>query len=137
MADITVLRTGDVPLVFAGEMLAEVSSRCFEGMGEARWHELAMHRTAGGTYVLAVSFHSQYRDEGPLYEAVVTNNPDDMRAEVPTLSLCRVPVGIGFPPEPRYEAKQARMVTDLERRFDQAVTELFVALGPEFAERIE
>jgi hypothetical protein len=60
---IIVLRTGQPPLRFAGELAAEASSKEHQGPLQNRWHEIAVYRTAGGKLVASVVFRTIWQGE--------------------------------------------------------------------------
>lgn len=131
----TLPRTGDLPLRFEGEFLAESSSHRHQGPGQNRWHELAIYRTAAGTYVLAITYRSCWQGEDDHHWVEHAGSIPAVRDALVGYPV--VPPGIGYPPGPAYAEKQARMVEDLRRRYDQAMSALFQEAGKTFAETIE
>lgn len=67
-------RTGDKPLVFDGELLAEVSNGPEERSRDV-WHKIALYRTAGGKHFLEVVASNV--DKGPQHDVFETWQEDD------------------------------------------------------------
>lgn len=131
----TLQRTGDTPLRFRGERIAEASSRIVGGQERNRWFELALYRTVGGTYVAAIGFRSQWQGEHDEDRAAACETPAAVRDELTVRDP--IPVGIGFPPGAAYAEKQARLLVALRHDYDALVTELFEGVADEFAETID
>ena len=65
---ITLLRTGDWPLEFEGELLKRVSTQLrvlapTPAGPRARWHELELYRRTAGGFVAVVIYRSTWPDE--------------------------------------------------------------------------
>lgn len=142
MAQIKLSRTGEAPLAFEGELLAEASGRQVHGKERNRWHEVAAYRTAGGKYVLGITYRSCWEGERDHHGAVVEDGiegvAEHLRSTVPTLHiegyrtiLARVPDDRESP----YRARQAALEAQLTEDWSHLVAEVLEALGVE--ERIE
>lgn len=59
----TLRRTGQAPLRFQGELLAEADGEYESGRDFNRWHELTVYRTRGGKYVLRIAYRSAHQGE--------------------------------------------------------------------------
>lgn len=134
MQRFTIPRTGDAPVVFEGEHLAEVSTRLAAGRERNRWFEVDLYRTQAGKYVLAIDFHTMWQGEHDTSRVVLCDSPADVRAEL-TLFNPLEDVG-GYPPGDVYAEKQSRLERALFLDWQTAVEELFVGLEEEFAEVI-
>lgn len=92
-------------------------------------HELALYRTAGGTYVAAVNWRSRWQGELDHDEVWLCETQEEaaeaLRGYPPCLHL------VGFPPGRQFEGKQARVERDIEARYAQALSEVLAAFGPE------
>ena len=127
------VRSGFRPLAFDGELLAEVDGSHTPSGGEPiRWHEMAIYRTAGGEYVLSVSFFSRFGGEEEDHAVYHADSPATI--EVALRDHAPIPSGVGYPPNGAFADKQARMAADIRRRYDGLVSELFAELGSEYAE---
>ena len=60
---ITLDRTGQVPLRFTGQLLAESESKLDAGPLQKRWHRIRIYRTNGGSLILAVRFNTLWPNE--------------------------------------------------------------------------
>lgn len=122
-------RTGDRPLAFEGELLAEASTRTTDGFGSSRWHEMAVYRTHGGRIVLAVTWRTRWQGELDHHDVWILDTADEvadaLKGYAPTMYL------MGFPPGRQFSEKQARLERDLTARYESAVSEVLAALGPE------
>lgn len=126
-------RTGNAPLKFEGELIAE--SRPTQdpdkpGKDPKRWHELALFRTAGGQYVVSISYRADWKGEHDHHHAeVVPDVPNAVRIIREYDPLAHV---MGYPPGEQYAPKQARLLAEIRQRYEAQVSEL---LGrDEFAE---
>jgi len=122
-------RSSDRPLEFTGELLAEADTRMSAGQDHQRWHELALYRTAGGTYVLAIGYRTQWQGETD-HDAVYTAAD---AGDITEMARRYDPVGrmLGYPPGRQFEEKQARVRLDITARFSAALGEILSALGGE------
>lgn len=126
MEKIKIMRTGNAPLAFQGELIAESSGRIAAGKEQNRWHDIAIYRTAGGRYVCAISYHTQWEGELDHVEAGEVNLSElaeYLRSYDPT-AQCQ-----GFPDAPQYAERQARLLTWLRARYDHAVGEILAKIA--------
>lgn len=129
MDAITLQRTGDRPLKFQGELLAETSSYQHNGPSNTRWHEFALYRTGAGTYVCAIGYRTRWQGEFP-YDAAFTAETaegviDQLRMTRPDEHL------LGYPPGGQYAERQERVRSSLELAYDTAISELLQEIEPE------
>lgn len=114
-------RTGDAPLTFEGELIAESDGKFAAGKEQNRWHDIRLYKTAGGNYVLAVEFHTQWQGELPFFFATQTS-PEGIVEELRMFDPCS-PV-MGFPPGPQYSDRQQNLMDWIEKRFRNQVSEI-------------
>jgi hypothetical protein len=130
---ITMRRTGQPPLTFQGELIAEADGHSHTGPGQNRWHELALYRTAGGAYVVQVAWRSRYEHESDDDQARLCPDAravaDLLRSYDPTQFVQ------GFPSGERNTERQRRLLLDIRARFGALISE--VLSGAEFAESAE
>ena len=119
MAMITVPRSGDAPLRFAGDRLADASSHRASGYRQNRWHELAMYRATSGDLVAHVHFSSTWEAEDSRDTAEVHSVPDSLIAWLRGYDPCDD--YYGFPEGPQYAAKQERLDAEVRAGYEQAV----------------
>lgn len=119
---VTLPRTGEPPLRFRGEQIAEAGGRWFHGRDLNRWHDLSLYQSDDGRFVLAIAFCTQWQGEGGYDFAWVCKTP----AEV--VDLLRkydpLPLRVGFPPRREYADKQLALAQALRQQYDDAVAEL-------------
>lgn len=152
MADITVDRTGDRPLVFKGTEMAAASSRLEDGdasvglrargpsdtsSGNRFWHIITIYKLARkiGGFVVAVTYETDWETETDHHAAQVCANEaevaDFLRAYDPLAWFIGPPKGgPGSPQEQRRE----RLTRDLLLRYKDAVSEVLESLEPERVE---
>lgn len=128
-------RDGDTPLVFRGEAIAESDTREHQGDGQNRWHQVTIYRTAGGRYVVAVEYHTQWQGESDRYDAVALGVGTPDVAELLRMYDGVIPPGIGYPPSPNFADRQARMEASLRSRWERMIGVLLDRIGAE--ERVE
>jgi hypothetical protein len=135
MPEIILSRTGDVPLKFEGDCIAEVSTRLARGQERNRWFEVALYRTRGAKYVLAIGYRTQWQGEHDVDSVIPCVNPEEVRQELQLFDPLRDVTG--YPLGEAYAEKQARLERTLRLDWANAIRELFQDLGPDFAETIE
>lgn len=127
MEQITLNRTGDRQLQFAGEELASASSRTHQGPCENRWWELALYRSESGKLIVSISYRTQWQGEHATDTVYVCDTAEEI-AE--TLRVHPYSAGVyGFPPG--HGERQERLNRALDQCWYQAVTEILSAVGPE------
>lgn len=132
---ITIDRTGKPPLVFEGEVIAEVDGKWTNGRENNRWHALTLYRTAGRRYVLHVAYRTQWQGELDHDVAEVATAPRDLATWVRTVDPLEAVKG--YPTSEAYAEKQRRLEADMRLRFDRLATDLFGQMPEKFAEVIE
>jgi len=131
---ITLTRTGQPPLRFTGELLEESDGQIVNGKDHNRWHELAVYRTAGSKYVVKICYRTRWDGELDRDQAAIVEKPEAVAFALQDYDPC-APVG-GYPAGDAYADKQARLMSDIRRRYDAQVSEI-LASSPEFAEEVE
>ena len=129
MSTFTLPRTGDRPLQFDGELIAETDSRQQQGPCQNRWYELALYRTDGGKHVVAIGYRTQWqgelhRDEAHVEDALA-GAVEVLRSTIPELPLH------GFPPGEHYDAKRAHVEGAVRACYEHAISELLESVEPE------
>jgi crotonobetainyl-CoA:carnitine CoA-transferase CaiB-like acyl-CoA transferase len=134
MNEMILQRTGLAPLRFRGELLARSEGRIQNGRDHNRWHDLRVYRTAGGTFVVAIGYRTQWQGESDHDQAETCPEPGDVVTVLTTYD----PTGpvTGYPAGDAYAEKQARLLADVRRRFEVQVSEILAA-NPAFAEVID
>lgn len=130
---VTLPRTGDTPLTFSGELVADSDGQYAAGQNKNRWHELAVYRTTGGKYVVAIKYRTIWQGELDHDFAAVASDPKEaatlLREYDPTTYV------VGYPIGEAYAEKQDRLMRDLTMRYQSQVSEV---LSPaEFSEVVE
>ena len=130
-------RTGDAPLVFDGELLAEDIGRDPDYIPEGRpkrserppdrWHNIAVYRTSSGAFVVSVSYRSTWRAEPSNDSAVAWRPGGSVRKYLRSIDPCEHVVG--YPPDERYAEKQRRLRADITARYDAQVSRILETLG--------
>lgn len=127
MQTITLNRTGDRPLKFAGEMITEADTRENQGPGQNRWWELALYRSDSGKYVLAIEYHSQWQGEHASHTAYVCDDAEDLTEAAKAHPYL---AGVsGFPPG--HDDRQQRLEASLKRCWEQGLSGILAAVEPE------
>jgi hypothetical protein len=121
-------RTGQRPLEFEGEQLAEVSTRNHAGKERNRWHEITVWKTKSGKFVAAVSYHTQWEGEAGYDDALVFESLDQVATLLEEYIFPNIGA-IGFPAMPTYADRQARLMEELEQAFKHAAGRLLNELG--------
>lgn len=125
MQTITLPRSGQAPLQFTGDQVAESGSRDTKGPCQTRWHEMVVYRAESGKLVLAIEYKTQWQGEHDRFQAWVCETPAGLRerlAEVdPFADL------IGFPPGAQFDAKRQHTEKCLRQCWEGAVSELLAA----------
>lgn len=133
VTDYTLPRTGDSPLTFRGDLIAEADSQARQGPAESRWYEIALYRTAGGSYVVAVGFRSRWQGEQDRNTARVFATPAEVRAYLRDYDPCDPELWAGIPPGVHdADRRNALTRSAVAGAFRGAVSRVLV--GTEFAE---
>src|SRR3990172_4591788 len=136
MERITLTRTGQAPLVFDGERIADGDTQGIAGREHTRGHVAAVYRTAAGTYVVAVAFQTKWQGEQDRQWAVPASAGREVETLLREIGAESQALPVGYPAGEAYAEKQARMLVDLAARYDHLVSEILGA-HPDFAERLE
>jgi len=135
MEPITLTRTGQPPLDFTGELVAESDGRFAGDREQNRWHVLRLYKTQGGQYVLDITYRTNWVGEVSHYWAeIVEPNPDYLTTLLAGIDPCEHLAG--FPDRPELAHRQAKLETWLRRRFETQVSEL-IAQVPDLHEKID
>ena len=127
MADYTLPRTGDRPLAFRGELLAESDGEVTDGQHNNRYHALALYRTASGRLVAHVAYHTEWVGEQESSTVYVADTPADLADALKSHNPCSTLVGM-----PRgMEARQASRDEWVRSRYLAQVGEVLSVLEPE------
>lgn len=122
-------RSGDRPLEFDGEVLAEVSTHSATRNEPAgRWYEARIARTAGGQYAAEVSYRTQWDNEDDVDDAYYGDEVEVMcwlQAYSPTAPV------LGYPPGKQFDERRDRLMEVCHARWRTALTELLAELPPE------
>lgn len=136
MDRITVPRSGDSPLAFEGEHLADADSQADGGPAEARWFVLELFRTRAGRYVARIGFRSKLRGEPDQDFARPCATPAEVREFFRGFDPTSPNLWTGFPPSVALAERRNNLTrTALTAAYDRAVSE--VLAGDEFAEVVE
>lgn len=124
MNTFTLKRTGDAPLRFVGEQLAEATSQAVSGYRQNRYHTISIYRAQSGQVVASIEFESRWKGEDQRQTVFVADEDgaiiDFLRQYDPCDDY------FGFPDGGAYVSKQERLDTDIRRGYEIAVSE---ALG--------
>lgn len=135
MGEFKVLRTGNAPLKFRGELVAEVSSRRVAGAERNRWHEIAVYRTEKSKWVVWVAYRTLWQGEQPHDWADVVATPagiiELLRVEYDPAEYVK-----GYPASDIYAAKQARLLAQIREDYVALISEVAEA-HPEFADVVD
>ena len=128
-------RTGQAALVFEGAQLAEASGLRHGGRDCNRWYDLAVYRTDSGRIVVTASYETRWEGEDSQHVAEVV---EDVGQVADALAALKVdldsrtahygyPVGMGY--GEKFEAKQARLRSDLRTVWDSRVSAILDEIG--------
>lgn len=133
---ITLPRTGDAPVTFEGELVAEQPARFTDD--RQRHHKLAVYRTRDGSLVLHIHYQTDWKGEEPDDVVGVWQGPraahdlaQYLRDYDPT---CRV---AGYPPGPGFREKQERLLFDIAHRYEAQVGRLLASRPDLFGEEVK
>lgn len=132
METIRLTRTGQPPLEFEGETLAEIPGRLHDNQA-LRWHDVAVHRTAAGQLVVEIAYRTQWRGENGHAQAEPVN---DQAAVARVLQAYDPTAHVGgFPNRPEYADRQRNLLGYIAARYQSQVTAILEELG--ISERID
>ncbi len=116
-------RTGESPLSFEGNILAESNGRWAGGKEQNRWHDVTLYETETHKYVLSIEYHTLWQGELDHYYAQFADSVEELKDLVRYYSPEEFVQG--FPPHPHYSEKQANLLNWIRRRFDAQIAEIF------------
>ena len=116
-------RTGRSPLVFNGELIARA-----EPAGEdlpPRYHQLSVYHTSGGQYVAHRHYVTTWKDEvgNSEAEAVELAALEEWLTDTDPCEHVR-----GYPLGKQFEAKQARLLSELRQHYAHQVGQVLAAV---------
>lgn len=127
-------RSGQAPLAFQGELLAEADGQMVSGKDQNRWHEVSVYRTEGGKYVAAVAYRTRWQGELDRDFAEVVGQAEAVAAVLREYSPTEYVQG--YPAGDAYAERQARLFRDLRQRYDALVTEVLES-DEDFTEQVD
>ena len=135
MSSFTLTRTGQAPLKFDGEIVAEASSHLSTGQEANRWHEVRVYRIDPLKHVVEVIYRTCWQGEQDYHWVLEAAAPSSVEMRLREIG-CEIAKPVkGYPAGGHYAEKQARMLGDLQQRFEHLISE--VLSGDEFAETLE
>jgi hypothetical protein len=133
METITLQRSGKGPLQFNGELVARSEGERQAHREHARYHDVAIYRTEGGSFVLWISYVTKWAGEVGHTTAEVIQDEQEMLTAFdkydPTAHV------VGFPPHENFREKQERLLDDIAARWKSQVSD--VLNSDEFAEQVK
>lgn len=133
MKTVNLTRSGQAPLKFEGELIADSAGRWHGSKEQNRYHDVALYRTSGGQYILWVSYVSSWQGELGHDTAAVYATPGEVGAALRDHDPVKHVAG--WPPLPVYKERQERLHKDITARFKAQVSAILE--GDEFAEKVE
>jgi len=130
MKRITLKRTGDRPLSFEGEKIAEITSHYLADEKSSRWHALELYRTTKGQMVLSVVYRTLWQGELDHHFACICDKVDDIMDALHSYDPNAYVVGFPGYTE-ALKVKEERRAQDLQLRYDTAVSDLLASLPEE------
>ncbi len=121
-------RTGQRPLEFEGDKLAEATTKNHAGKERNRWHEITIWKTKSGKYVAAIAYKTRWEGEADYDDAVVFDSTDQVSTLLEEYIFPNVGT-IGFPASPTYTERQGRLMSELEQAFRHAAGQVIGQLG--------
>lgn len=132
----TLPRAGDVPVTFAGELIAEESSFEHQGPSQNRWFDLTLYRTTGGAWVVGINYRTRWQGERDQDAVTVCPDAAAVRAAVTGFDPCDPALWQGIPAAVHdAEKRNATLRTGITNDYRAAAGRLLNR--PEFAERID
>ena len=130
--EFTLPRSGRSPFTFQGDIIAQESTRSPRGRQRSRWHEVTLHRSLSGKYILAIGYRSEWNTELDRDEVHVMASPLEVESVLSTYDP--VAYVVGYPLTPEYEDRQERLLKDIRMRWDALVSQCLDF--PEFAQKV-
>jgi hypothetical protein len=126
MTEYTLTRTGLRPITFTGELIAEADSEITGGKDHNRWHELALYRTAAGTYLAHVGYRTHWQGELDHDEVEELPDADALEGFLDSVDPCEHMAEM--PGGEQFDRKRQFRQDLLNRNFRHAISELLVAM---------
>lgn len=124
MEDVKLKRTGQLPLVFRGELLKEADGKWVNGKDQNRWHKIALYQTEQSKrFVLAISYRTQWQGEENQDDVLILGPEQQQMIDV-LRDYDPVPTHVGFPKAEHFRDRQRDLEEGLRRRFASLVTEI-------------
>ena len=123
-------RTGNRPVTFTGELIAESSTHSTDGPASNRWWNLSLYKTESEKFALHIEYQTQWQGEHGRSDVSFRNSPEGLMKQLYLIEP--EDAVIGYPLGQQYEDKQARLELILRQAWDKAVSELM----DEFPEEI-
>lgn len=82
MRDYKLERTGNPPLKFTGELIAEGSSEQDSGPHSHTWHEIEIYETQGGQWIGHICFIAGSAVRHDEYSVVVADSQEELRPQL-------------------------------------------------------
>ena len=122
---ITLERTGQAPIAFAGRLIAEVSGRTINApaaQDNSDWWDISIYQTdtpgSPAPHVVAIKYTNDHRGRVASQQAACcTNDPAAALGEYNPLSVLR-----GYPPAPQYAERQRHLEKNCRLQFDMLVS---------------
>jgi hypothetical protein len=134
MAKFLIQRTGDAPLKFEGELIAESDGKYAAGNDQNRWHNLRLYRTSKGNIVAECEYLTCWQGELGHQEAAALGSVAEaiewFKGIIPATYVQ------GFPDKPEYQERQANLLNWIDKRLADQITEIAEEVGDEAAEEV-
>jgi len=119
MDTIRLRRTGSADVTFPGQ---EIASSCPCENDLTRWHELRLYRVESGGYAVAISYLTRWQGEIECHDVHIVQDASSL---IEALEVHDPIAAVqGYPPGEQFRAKQARLKSDLRRRYADQVSDL-------------
>lgn len=128
MDTVKLTRSGDAPLVFAGELLEQNDGSRQLGREHTRWHALAIYRTESGRYIARIAYCTKWEGEVGHEIATVVGSGSDVAAVFrdydPTSKVLGYPVRQHSDAPDPYADRRERLHADIRARYEDQVSQL-------------
>lgn len=123
---ITLQRTGNRPLSFLGELVAETTTQTSSGPGESRWWEIALYHADNKKLILSIGYRTRWQSERARDDVIVVESAEEMTDMVRAHDWATGIYGYDRHPE-----KQERLMRTLGACWAEGMTEVLREIGPE------
>lgn len=125
MSEMIALRqSGNLPLQFRGELVAESDGRWVRGKEQNRWHDIAVY-TSGGKWIAHVQYRTIWQGESDRDEVIEAGDLESLAIELrsydPTAFVA------GFPEGKQFEEKQRRLLFNIRQRYEEQIGDVLLA----------